>query len=95
MKHEVQHSPGAGRQIRSLRDQPAFAASLARALDILENDPYNRTGHHAILELTAAPRQQPQFRLRVRRYRFRYIVVDARKIVLLLYVSLRREDTYR
>ena len=95
MTYEVQQSPGAARQIRGLSRQPTFAACLARALDVLEADPYNQSGQHAIRKLQGRHGEVPQFRLRIRRFRFLYVVLDAKEVVLLLYVSLRREDTYR
>ena len=95
MSYEVQQSPGAARQIRSLRNQQSFTVCLTQALDVLESDPYNHSGQHAMRKLKAGEREGPQFRLRIRRFRFLYVVFDARKIVLLLSVSLRREDTYQ
>ena len=72
--------------------QPDLPAAYKDALQILEVDPYNRTRTHPIKKLTAVPRGDVQYRLRIGRWRFRYDVYD--DLVLLTDCSLRREDTY-
>ena len=66
---------------------------LADAEAILAADPYNRTCAHNIKKLTAIPRGEGQYRLRIGRWRFRYDIYN--QVVLLVDCSLRREDTYR
>ena len=66
---------------------------LADAKAVLAADPYNRTRAHNIKKLTAIPRGEGQYRLRIGRWRFRYDIYA--QVVLLVDCSLRREDTYR
>lgn len=70
-----------------------FPKLLEEAIAILANDPYNRAAAHAIKKLTGVERGQGQYRLRLRRWRFRYDIHG--RDVTLLYCGLRREDTYR
>lgn len=81
------------REARALRKrQPDFSKQLIAAFDILEHDPYNRSRTHAIKKLEAVPAGDGQYRLRLRRFRFRYDIEE--NIVTLRYCGLRREDTY-
>lgn len=89
----VQTSPHFERLFKKLHKQhPDLPELLGEAISILETDPYNRTGQHAILKLTG-PQMDGQWRIRLGRFRFRYDIVG--QIVELKYVGLRREDTYR
>jgi hypothetical protein len=72
---------------------PEFAARLEEALEVLREDPYNRSRAHAIKKLVGVERGEGQYRVRIRRWRFRYDV-HGREVVLLS-CGLRREDTYR
>ena len=72
---------------------PDFAAFHTRAIEILEHDPANVRRQHNILKLKDTARGDGQWRLRLGRFRFRYDIYE--REVLLLYCSLRREDTYR
>ena len=65
-----------------------FAATIA----ILKSDPYNRTRRHDIKKLEGIPTGDGQYRLKLRRWRFRYDILD--QVVLLGSCGLRREDTY-
>ena len=70
-----------------------FLALQERAIDILQADPFNRSGRHAIRKLEGVAPGEGQWRLRLGRFRFRYDVSG--REVGLLYCGLRREDTYR
>lgn len=72
---------------------PEFADIYKSALRILSDDPYNRSRAHAIKKLADVPKDLGQFRLRLRRFRFRCDIY--RNEVVLHYCGLRREDTYR
>jgi len=90
----VRTSPRVDRQARALtRRHPEFAALFGEACAILETDAYNRSGRHQIRKLVALPAGGGQFRLRLRRFRFRYDIAGDE--VRLLWCGLRREDTYR
>lgn len=75
------------------RGRPDFAPSHERAIEILETDPYNRTRQHDILKLEGVPAGKGQWRLRQRRFRFRYDILG--REVTLQHCGLRRENTYR
>nr|MBS0019689.1 hypothetical protein [Gammaproteobacteria bacterium] len=90
----VQTTPRFDREARSLRKrQPDFTKQLAVAIDPLRHDPYNRSRTHTIKKLEAVPPGEGQYRLRLRRFRFRYDIEE--NTVTLRYCGLRREDTYR
>lgn len=72
---------------------PEFPKLLEEAIAIIASDPYNHAGAHAIRKLTGVQRGDGQYRLRLRRWRFRYDIHG--REVALLYCGLRREDTYR
>ena len=65
-----------------------------RALAILKTDPYNRSRCHPIKTLEGVPSGEGQYRLRVRRWRFRYDIWSDRQQVELSFCGLRKEDTY-
>ncbi len=75
------------------RRHPELVKLYAEALAVLSDDPYNSGRMHAIKKLHGAPAGEGQYRLRLRRFRIRYDIVD--REVVLLDVSLRRENTYR
>jgi mRNA-degrading endonuclease RelE of RelBE toxin-antitoxin system len=82
------------REFRRLRRRHAELSDLfARALAILETDPYNRSRTHPIKKLENVPTGEAQYRIRLGRFRFRYDIEG--QIVYLKRCSLRREDTYR
>lgn len=82
------------REFRRLRSRHAELTDLfARALAILETDPYNRSRTHPIKKLENLPAGEAQYRIRLGRFRFRYDIEGQR--VYLKRCSLRREDTYR
>ncbi len=81
------------RMARLLRKrQPKFDAIQQRAFEIVGHDPTNRSGSHEIKKLTNVGQGEGQWRLALRRFRFRYDIYD--KDVILQYCGLRREDTY-
>ena len=59
---------------RQLKKEPEFAASLSRAIKILQNDPYNQSRSQPIKKL-AGSQIEGQWRLRLGRWRFRYDIV--------------------
>jgi hypothetical protein len=62
------------------------------AIEILGEDPTNRSRAYDIRKLTNVPRGDGQWRLAIGRFRFRYDIYD--QDVVLQYCGLRREDTY-
>jgi hypothetical protein len=67
---------------------------LGQALAILEADPFNRTRRYPIKKLEDVAPGEGQYRLRIRRWRFRYDIWTDRGQVELSYCGLRRENTY-
>lgn len=76
-----------------VRYHPDLAGYFAEALQILADDPYNHRRNHNIRKLEGIRPGEGQYRLTLRRWRFRYDIYG-RKVVL-HYCGLRREDTYR
>lgn len=90
----VTTSPSFDRLLRRLsKRHPELADIFEEAITILETDPYNRSRAHNIKKLEGQKVGSGQWRLRVGRWRFRYDIVGSD--VVLEYVGLRREDTYR
>lgn len=86
--------PSFARALEALaRRHPELAELYPYALTVLEEDPYNVSRRHSIKKLRAVPAGEGQYRLRLRRFRIRYDIVE--REVVLLDVGLRREDTYR
>jgi mRNA-degrading endonuclease RelE of RelBE toxin-antitoxin system len=76
------------------RRHSELAAIYAKSLEILELDPHNVTQTHPIRKLEGVARDEGgQYRLRLGRFRFRYDIEG--RTVVLYYLGLRREDTYR
>jgi hypothetical protein len=72
--------------------QSRFDAAQRRAFEILRQDPTNRSRSHDIKKLTDVPAGEGQWRLAIRRFRFRYDIYG--QDVIIQYCSLRRENTY-
>ena len=90
----VETSPRFERLARKLRKQhPEFIEFYREAVNVLEIDPYNRSRQYAIKKLTDPQPIDGPWRLRLRRWRFRYDIVGNR--VELKSCGLRREETYR
>jgi mRNA-degrading endonuclease RelE of RelBE toxin-antitoxin system len=90
----VRTTPRFERLLRRLaRSHPELVDTYSEALTILGADPYNRSRRHQILKLEGIPQGEGQYRLRLRRWRFRYDIYHQE--VVLQYCGLRREDTYR
>ena len=77
------------------RQHSDFLAEPTRAVAILGDDPFNRTGKYPIRKLWAVKLGEGQHRLWLRRYRFRYDIFINRGVIVLYACGLRREDTYR
>lgn len=90
----VRTVPRFDRFAKALRKQhPDFTAFYRDCIAILAKDPYNTSGTHPIKKLTNVSQGAGQYRLRLRRWRFRYDIYD--DTVLLTYCGLRDESTYR
>jgi mRNA-degrading endonuclease RelE of RelBE toxin-antitoxin system len=90
----VRTIPHFDRLAKALRkQQPEFTRYYHEAITILRKDPYNASREYPIKKLTNVPQGEGQYRLRLRRWRFRYDIYD--DIVLLTYCGLRDESTYR
>ncbi|MBA3768149.1 MAG: hypothetical protein H0W99_14460 [Acidobacteria bacterium] len=82
------------RDLRKLaKRHTELAEHYARALAILETDPYNRSRTHPIKKLENVSAGEGQYRIRFGHFRFRYDIEG--QTVYLKLCSLRREDTYR
>lgn len=68
--------------------------TLGQAIATLKVDPYNRTRRYPIRKLEGGAPGEGQYRLRIRRWRFRYDIWADCQQVALNYCGLRREDTY-
>jgi mRNA-degrading endonuclease RelE of RelBE toxin-antitoxin system len=91
---KVSAPPSFARTLKALtRRHPELVQLYAEALAVLGADPHNIGRAHAIKKLHGVPVGEGQYRLRLRRFRIRCDIVD--REVLLMDVSLRREDTYR
>jgi hypothetical protein len=90
----VRTTPHYERLARTLaQSQREFVDRQGEAITILREDPHNRSRQHNILTLRGVPQGEGQYRLRLRRFRFRYDIYE--RNVVLQFCSLRREDTYR
>jgi hypothetical protein len=89
----VRTTPHYERLARDLAQSHAeFLTRQEEAHQILRTDPHNRSRQHNILKLRGVPQGEAQYRLRLRRFRFRYDIYG--RDVVLHTCSLRREDTY-
>jgi len=84
------------RLLKKLASQHSHEAGeiFTQALTILKTDPYNRSRRYPIKKLEGVPPGEGQYRLRLRRWRFRYDIWGAQHQVELNFCGLRREDTY-
>ena len=76
-----------------LKRYPDLAGLQERAVEILEQDPYNRGRQYDIKKLMDVPPGEGQYRLRLGRWRFRFDISG--RAVDLLTCELRSERTYR
>jgi mRNA-degrading endonuclease RelE of RelBE toxin-antitoxin system len=93
---DVRTTPRFERLLKKLARQHPYEAEeiFAEAITILKTDPYNRSRRFPIKKLESVPPGEGQYRLRLRRWRFRYDIWSDRKQVELSFCGLRREDTY-
>jgi len=69
-----------------------FEPAEQSAVSVLSVDPFNRSRSHDIKKLEGIAAGDGQYRLALGRWRFRYDIL--KRVVLLSYCGLRREDTY-
>jgi mRNA-degrading endonuclease RelE of RelBE toxin-antitoxin system len=82
------------RELKKLAGQHSGLLEVfRRVINILKEDPYNRSHQHPIKKLEAVAAGEGQYRVRSGRFRFRYDISD--RVVSLKACSLRREDSYR
>lgn len=83
------------RQARALTKQypSEFPQLYDLAFEILRTDPLNTKRKYRVLKLRHISPGDGQYRLRLRRYRFRYDVEGS--TVVLSFCDLRREDTHK
>ena len=93
---DVLTTPRFDRLLKKLAHQHPQEATrtFAQVLAILKSDPYNRTRRHPIKKLEGVPPGEEQYRLRLRRWRFRYDIWSDQQQVEMNFCGLRREDTY-
>ena len=88
----VRTTPHFDRLFKTLvKRHPDLLDRFEEALQILKSDPYNRTHEHHIKKLESVRPGEGQYRLTLRRWRFRYDLYG--QDVALHYCGLRREDT--
>jgi mRNA-degrading endonuclease RelE of RelBE toxin-antitoxin system len=81
------------RELKKLaRAHPTAADEYESVLAALSTDPYNRTRRFPIKKLEGVRPGDGQYRIRMRRFRFRYDIEG--NVVFLKACSLRREDSY-
>jgi hypothetical protein len=92
---DVRTAPRFDRLLKRLASQHPQEASgtFARALVILQADPYNRSRLHPIKKLEGVPPGEEQYLLKLRRWRFRYDIWSDQRQVELNFCGLRREST--
>lgn len=76
-----------------LKGQPELENLQDRVREILTADPHNVSRKYDIRKLGSVTQGHGQYRLRLRRFRFRYDIFGNE--VWLFYCGLRREETYR
>lgn len=87
-------SPHCERLIKKLQPQHAdFLATFQTAVAILQADPHNVSRKHPIKKLRDVAAGAGQYRLRHRRWRFRYDIHQQR--IELVFCGLRDENTYK
>ncbi|MBI4599528.1 type II toxin-antitoxin system RelE/ParE family toxin [Candidatus Uhrbacteria bacterium] len=74
------------------RKEPRLKATIMNVQDILEADPYNRSGYHNIRKLEGLKKGEGIFRLRIGDYRIRYDIIGNG---IVLYSFRNRKDAYR
>jgi hypothetical protein len=81
--YDVRTTARFDRLLKKLASQHPQEAGVtfAEAIAILKADPYNRTRRHPIKKLEGASPDQGQYRLRLRRRRFRYDIWSSRQQV--------------
>ena len=80
------------REFRAIsRKDSTLVRALEELIEILGNDPHNRSGQHQIKKLAGLERGEGQWRLRWRHYRLRYDIF-AREVVL--HSFRHRKDAY-
>ena len=89
----IERTTGFSREFRKLmKRHREFFEVYEKAILALAVDPYNISRTYDILKLANVYKGDGQYRIRLRRWRFRYDIVA--NSVVLKYCSLRREDTY-
>jgi mRNA-degrading endonuclease RelE of RelBE toxin-antitoxin system len=72
-RFHVLTTPAFEREFRkAAKGNPELPAAFEKLLRILEEDPHNRTGRHAIKKLAGIGSGEGQWRIRWREYRLRY-----------------------
>jgi mRNA-degrading endonuclease RelE of RelBE toxin-antitoxin system len=90
---DVQPTARFEREMKKLaRAHPQATDEYEAILPILSADPYNRTRRYPIKKLEGVRPGDGQYRIRMRRFRFRYDIEG--QVVFLKACSLRREDSY-
>lgn len=74
---------------------PDVKMVLVEVAEALRDDPFNRSRQHQIKKLEDVEPGDGQYRLRLGRWRIRYDIFKEKHEVVLVFVGLRREDTYR
>ena len=70
-------TPAFEREFRkAVRANSALLAAFDGLLKILQDDPYNRLGHHPIKKLAGVKPGEGQWRIRWRDYRLRYDIFE-------------------
>ena len=91
-KFRLMATSGYERDIRSLiRQNPDILNMAERALNILEQDPYNKTRQYDVKKLKGVEVGKGQWRIRVGKYRLRYDIFNQDVV---LYSFRHRKEAY-
>ena len=88
----VVSTPAFEREFRAIaRQTPALVLALEELIEILGNDPHNRTGRHKIKKLAGLKPGEGQWRVRWKDYRLRYDIFGNEVV---MHSFRHRKDAY-
>lgn len=91
-RFRVLGSPGFEREFRAIaKGNSQLPLALEGLLEILRDDPHNRTGQHNIKKLAQVKPGEGQWRIRWREYRLRYDILGGEVV---LHSFRHRKESY-
>jgi mRNA-degrading endonuclease RelE of RelBE toxin-antitoxin system len=89
----VLSTPAFEREFRDIsKKNPALIGALEELIQVIREDPHNRSGRHKIKKLGGLPTGEGQWRIRWKDYRLRYDTVSHEVI---LHSFRHRRDAYQ